>query len=203
MSRLIINNFNEFAQHIGQELGVSDYLTITQEQIDLFADATLDHQWIHVDTERARTESPYKSTIAHGYLNLSVLPYLWGQILEVNNVKMLVNYGIEKLRFNRPVLAGDAVRLRASLVSLANLRGIAKAEIKVSLEIKDSPRRSTTTTTATTSWTKNSAPCPSPPAASPRRRSRCRSKSRTAPKRPSMRRSCFSIISNSAKRIVN
>ena len=96
MSRLIINNFNEFAQHIGQELGVSDYLTITQEQIDLFADATLDHQWIHVDTERARTESPYKSTIAHGYLNLSVLPYLWGQILEVNNVKMLVNYGIEK-----------------------------------------------------------------------------------------------------------
>ena len=116
MSRLIINNFNEFAQHIGQELGVSDYLTITQEQIDLFADATLDHQWIHVDTERARTESPYKSTIAHGYLNLSVLPYLWGQILEVNNVKMLVNYGIEKLRFNRPVLAGDAVRLRASLV---------------------------------------------------------------------------------------
>ena len=124
MSRLIINNFNEFAQHIGQELGVSDYLTITQEQIDLFADATLDHQWIHVDTERARTESPYKSTIAHGYLNLSVLPYLWGQILEVN----------------RPVLAGDAVRLRASLVSLANLRGIAKAEIKVSLEIKDSPK---------------------------------------------------------------
>ena len=115
MSRLIINNFNEFAQHIGQELGVSDYLTITQEQIDLFADATLDHQWIHVDTERARTESPYKSTIAHGYLNLSVLPYLWGQILEVNNV-------------------------RASLVSLANLRGIAKAEIKVSLEIKDSPK---------------------------------------------------------------
>lgn len=152
MSRLIINNFNEFAQHIGQELGVSDYLTITQEQIDLFADATLDHQWIHVDTERARTESPYKSTIAHGYLNLSVLPYLWGQILEVNNVKMLVNYGIEKLRFNRPVLAGDAVRLRASLVSLATS------------------------------------------AASPRRRSRCRSKSRTAPKRPSMRRSCFSII---------
>ena len=148
MSRLIINNFNEFAQHIGQELGVSDYLTITQEQIDLFADATLDHQWIHVDTERARTESPYKSTIAHGYLNLSVLPYLWGQILEVNNVKMLVNYGIEKLRFNR--------------------------------------------------WCRSQTS-----AASPRRRSRCRSKSRTAPKRPSMRRSCFSIISNSAKRIVN
>ena len=140
MSRLIINNFNEFAQHIGQELGVSDYLTITQEQIDLFADATLDHQWIHVDTERARTESPYKSTIAHGYLNLSVLPYLWGQILEVNNVKMLVNYGIEKLRFNQPVLVNDEVRLRAALQSISNLRGVIKTEIRVSLEIKDRPK---------------------------------------------------------------
>ena len=90
MSRLIINKFNEFAQHIGQELGVSDYLTITQEQIDLFADATLDHQWIHVDTERARTESPYKSTIAHGYLNLSVLPYLWATLLQVLWVLLLL-----------------------------------------------------------------------------------------------------------------
>ncbi|MBS4765293.1 MaoC family dehydratase [Alistipes sp. kh20] len=140
MSQLIINNFDEFAQYTGQELGVSDYLKITQEQINLFADATLDHQWIHVDTERAKTESPYKSTIAHGYLNLSVLPYLWAQVLKVNNVKMLVNYGIEKLRFNQPVLVGSEVRLRASLLSLTNLRGIAKAEIKVSLEIKDCPK---------------------------------------------------------------
>ena len=140
MSQLIINNFDEFAQYTGQELGVSDYLKITQEQINRFADATLDHQWIHEDTERAKTESPYKSTIAHGYLNLSVLPYLWAQVLKVNNVKMLVNYGIEKLRFNQPVLVGSEVRLRASLLSLTNLRGIAKAEIKVSLEIKDCPK---------------------------------------------------------------
>ena len=140
MSQLIINNFDEFAQYTGQELVVSDYLKITQEQLNLFADATLDHQWIHVDTERAKTESPYKSTIAHGYLNLSVLPYLWAQVLKVNNVKMLVNYGIEKLRFNQPVLVGSEVRLRASLLSLTNLRGIAKAEIKVSLEIKDCPK---------------------------------------------------------------
>ena len=140
MSKLIINNFDEFAQFEGQELGVSDYLKITQEQINLFADATLDHQWIHVNPERAQKESPYGSPIAHGYLTLSLLPHLWAQVVQVNNVKMMVNYGIEKLRFNRPVLAGDAVRLRASLVSLANLRGIAKAEIKVSLEIKDSPK---------------------------------------------------------------
>gem|GEM_PF-4066094 len=118
MSRLIINNFNEFAQHIGQELGVSDYLTITQEQIDLFADATLDHQWIHVDTERARTESPYKSTIAHGYLNLSVLPYLWGQILEVNNVKMLVNYRHRETAL-QPACAGRRRSPAARLAGVA------------------------------------------------------------------------------------
>ena len=140
MSRLIINNFDEFAQYAGKELGISDYLKITQEQINLFADATLDHQWIHVNTERAATESPYKSTIAHGYLNLSILPYLWAQIIEVNNIKMLVNYGIEKLRFNQPVLTGDEVRLRATLLSITNLRGVAKTEVQVSLEIKDRPK---------------------------------------------------------------
>lgn len=137
MGKLVINSFEEFEQYVGKELGVSDYLQITQEQIDKFADATLDHQWIHVDTEKAKNESPYKSTISHGYLNLSVLPYLWNQIIEVNNVKMLVNYGIEKLRFNQAVLVGNEVRLKAELISLINLRGIAKAEIKVSLEIKD------------------------------------------------------------------
>ena len=137
MNKLVINNFEEFEQYVGKELGVSDYMQITQEQINKFADATFDHQWIHVDVEKAKAESPYKSTISHGYLNLSILPYLWNQIIEVNNVKMLVNYGIEKLRFNQAVLVGNEVRLRAKLLSLVNLRGIAKAEIKVSLEIKD------------------------------------------------------------------
>ena len=140
MSKLIIRDFDDFARYTGQELGVPDYLKITQEQINLFADATLDHQWIHVDPERARTESPYKTTIAHGYLTLSLHPYLWGQALEVQNVKMLVNYGIEKLRFNQPVAVDSEVRLRASLVSITNLRGIAKAEIKLSIEIRDCPK---------------------------------------------------------------
>ena len=140
MSKLIINSFDDFAQYIGQELGVSDYLKITQEQINKFAEATLDFQWIHMDAERAKTESPYKSTIAHGYLNLSIMPYLWGQIVEVNNIKMLVNYGIEKLRFNHPVLVDNEVRVRAKLASLINLRGITKAEVNVSLEIKDNKK---------------------------------------------------------------
>ncbi|MCH5328590.1 MAG: MaoC family dehydratase [Coprobacter sp.] len=137
MSQLIINSYEEFEQYVGQELGISDYLKITQEQINQFADATLDHQWIHVDTEKAKIESPFHSTIAHGYLNLSILPYLWEQIVQVNNVKMMVNYGIEKLKFNQPVLVDSEVRIRARLESLINLRGIAKAEIKVTLEIKD------------------------------------------------------------------
>ena len=137
MSQLVINSYEEFEKYVGQELGVSDYLKITQEQINQFADATFDHQWIHVDVEKAKAESPFHTTIAHGYLNLSILPYLWGQIIQVNNVKMLVNYGIEKLRFNQPVLVDSDVRIRAKLVSLINLRGIAKAEIKDSLEIQD------------------------------------------------------------------
>jgi acyl dehydratase len=135
MSKLVINSFKDFEQYIGKELGVSDYLTITQDHIDKFAEATLDYQWIHLDVERAKKESPYKTTIAHGYLNLSVLPYLWGQIVEVDNVKMTVNYGIENLRFNQPVLVNSEVRLRAGLASLVDLRGITKAKINVSLEI--------------------------------------------------------------------
>lgn len=137
MSKIVINSFAEFEKFIGQEIGVSDYITISQDQINLFADATLDHQWIHVDTEKAKTESPYKTTISHGFLNISIMPFLWNQIVEVNNSKLTVNYGIESLRFNQPVLVNSEVRLRAKLKSLVNLRGIAKAEIQVSLEIKD------------------------------------------------------------------
>ncbi len=140
MSKIVINSFEELEQYVGKELGVSDYITITQEQINQFADATLDHQWIHVDTERAKKESPYKTTIAHGYLNLSILPYLWEQIVEVNNSKLTVNYGIEKLRYNQPVLVDSEVRVRALLKSLVNLRGVSKAEIQVSMEIKDNKK---------------------------------------------------------------
>lgn len=137
---LVINSYEEFEKHVGQEVGVSDYLKITQEMINQFADATLDHQWIHVNTEKARQESPFKNTIAHGYLTLSVLPYLWGQIIEVKNVKSMINYGIEKLKFNQPVIVDSEVRVRVKLLALTNLRGIAKAELKAILEIKDCPK---------------------------------------------------------------
>ena len=132
-----INSYDEFASHLGEVLGTSDWQEVTQERINLFADATLDHQWIHVDVERAKVESPYKSTIAHGYLTLSLLPHLWNEIIEVNNLKMMVNYGMDKMRFGQPVITGSSVRLVASLLSIANLRGTCKAEIKFSLQIKD------------------------------------------------------------------
>ena len=123
--------------HLGQELGVSEYLTITQDQVNLFADATLDHQWIHTDPERAAKESPFGGPIAHGYLTLSVATHLWEQIADIRNIKMMINYGIENLRFGQPVKIGDQVRLKASMVGIADLRGITKAQIKVDLEIKD------------------------------------------------------------------
>lgn len=138
MSQLTIQNFEEFQKYEGLELGVSAYHTITQDQITKFADATLDYQWIHLDAERAANESPFGNTIAHGYLTVSLLPYLWGQIIAIQNLKMQVNYEIESLRFNQAVVVNSQVRLRAKLLSLKNLRGIAKAQIDVTLEIKDS-----------------------------------------------------------------
>lgn len=140
MGKVIVNSFKELEEYVGKDIGVSEYLKITQERINLFADATLDHQWIHVDTERAKTESPFNSTIAHGYLMLSLLPYMWNQIIEVNNIKMLINYGIEKLKFNQAVFVDNEVRLKVKLASLVNLRGVSKAEIKFVLEIKDSKK---------------------------------------------------------------
>ena len=131
----IINNLTEFTNLIGKEIGVSDYLTITQEQINKFADSTLDHQWIHVNPERARTESPFGETIAHGYLLVSLLPYFWELIADVRNVKMMVNYGIEDFKFKEPVRVNSQVRIRVWLESLANLRGIIKTRMKCVLEI--------------------------------------------------------------------
>lgn len=136
MSKLIINSYEEFAARLGQELGTSDWLEVPQERINQFADATLDHQWIHVDTERAKT-GPFGQTIVHGYLTLSLLPYLWEQIIQVNNLRMMVNYGMDKMKFGQAVLSGQSVHLVASLQNIANLRGVCKAEIKFAIEIKD------------------------------------------------------------------
>lgn len=134
---IVINNFDEYKAHEGTTLGTSQWHRIDQKQINLFADATLDHQWIHVDEEKAAKDGPFKSTIAHGYLTLSLIPYLWKQIAEVRNVKMEINYGIENLRFGQAVLVDHEVQLEAHLKSITNLRGTVKAIIQAKLIIKD------------------------------------------------------------------
>jgi acyl dehydratase len=136
MGKRIINGFADFEALVGQEIGISDYITITQEQIDRFAEATLDHQWIHTDPVKAAVESPFKTTIAHGWLTLSMLTFLWYNILDVRNVKMAVNYGIENLRFNQPVVVNSRIRARMALESVTNLRGITKIKVKIILEIE-------------------------------------------------------------------
>ena len=141
MSKLVINNYEDFAAMLGKNLGISDYVELTQERINLFADATLDHQWIHVNPEKAAVESPFKTTIAHGYLTLSMLPHLWNQIIEGNNLKMMVNYGMDKMKFGQAVKSGESIRLVADLQAIANLRGTVKAEIKFSIEIKDQKKK--------------------------------------------------------------
>ena len=123
MSKLVVNSYEEFASHLGEQLGVSEWLLVDQERINNFADATLDHQWIHVDEARA-------------YLTLSLLPYMWNQIIEVNNLKMMVNYGMDKMRFGKPVITGSKVRLVTTLDAIENLRGICKTQIGFKIEIE-------------------------------------------------------------------
>ncbi|MFD2144901.1 MaoC family dehydratase [Mucilaginibacter antarcticus] len=132
---VIINNHNEFEAHLGKEIGTSLWHTITQDQINQFAKATLDEQWIHTDPERAKIESPFNATIAHGYLTVSLLPHFWHQIVEVRNLKMLINYGIQEIKFSQPVVVDSQVRLTCKLDAIANLRGITKATIGVAMEI--------------------------------------------------------------------
>ena len=136
MEKRIINNYEEFEALLGQVIGVSDYITITQEQINKFAEATLDFQWIHTDPERAATESPFKTTIAHGYLTMKKHTYLWYNVVDIRNVKMVVNYGIESLKFQQPVLVNDRIRATVSLNDIKNLRGVTKVQVKIIVDIE-------------------------------------------------------------------
>jgi acyl dehydratase len=113
MSPRIINGIEELKTLAGQEVGVSDWLPVTQDMIDRFADVTGDHQWIHVDPERAKRETPFGSTIAHGFLTVSLLPQLSQQAVSVKgDFKMRINYGFNRLRFVSPVRAGSKIRAR-------------------------------------------------------------------------------------------
>jgi acyl dehydratase len=121
---------------VGQHLGHSDWVEITQEQVNQFADATGDHQWIHVDPERAKKESPFGGPIAHGYLTLSLLPMLLPQIIEIQGFRMGINYGTEKVRFIAPVPVGARVRAGATLDSVTPIDGGIAMVVTVTVEIE-------------------------------------------------------------------
>lgn len=122
-SPTVIPSVRALKQFVGKSLGTSSWVTVSQEQINAFADATGDHQWIHVDTERARRESPFKATIAHGYLTLSLAPSLLPEIFRVEGARMGVNYGIDKMRLPAPVPAGARVRVLAELKDVRDMPG--------------------------------------------------------------------------------
>jgi acyl dehydratase len=132
---------------VGQHLGHSEWVTITQEQVNQFADATGDHQWIHVDPERAKKDSPFGGPIAHGYLTLSLLPMLMPQIVEITGFRMGVNYGTEKVRFPSPVPVGSRVRAGATLDSVTPFDGGVKMVVTVTVEIEGGTKPAMVATT--------------------------------------------------------
>jgi acyl dehydratase len=124
---------------VGKKLGSSPWLEITQARINQFADATGDHQWIHVDPERAK-QGPFGATIAHGYLTLSLVSFFLPQIIEVRNVSMGVNYGCDKVRFPAPVPVGSRIRGTGELVSVEEVKGGYQAVVRVTIEVEGKDR---------------------------------------------------------------
>jgi len=145
----IIQGIAGLKEKVGEHLGYSDYVEITQEQVNLFADATGDHQWIHVDPERAKAESPFGGPIAHGYLTLSLGPRLAPKIMRVDGIKMGVNYGCEKVRFPAPVPVGSKLRLGAELVSVEDILGGAHVVMTFTFEVEGAPKPSCVATVLT------------------------------------------------------
>ncbi len=127
---------SEMKAKVGEHLGYSDWHEVSQQQVDLFADATGDHQWIHVDPDRARREGPFGGPIAHGYLTLSLAPVLLGQIVSAGGVSMGVNYGCNRVRFPAPVPVGARLRLGATLQSFEEIPGGAQVVMGLTFELE-------------------------------------------------------------------
>ncbi len=136
-SPTIVTSIQALKPLVGKKLGVSDWIEVTQDKIQAFADATGDHQWIHCDVERAKSESPFKGTIAHGYLTLALAPALMPQVVRVEGVRMGVNYGVDKMRLPAPVPAGSRIRMSADLKDVRELPGGgARATFALSFELE-------------------------------------------------------------------
>ena len=141
MSARTINGVDEMKALIGEHLGYSPYVEITQEQVNLFADATGDHQWIHIDVERAKA-GPFGDPIAHGYLTLSLGPSLYSQIVEISGFSMGVNYGTNRVRFPSPVPVGSRLRLGARLLSVDDIAGGVQASVEFTFEVEGASKPS-------------------------------------------------------------
>jgi len=137
----IIDGIDGLKAKVGEHLGYSDYVEITQEQVNQFADATGDHQWIHIDVERAKA-GPFGGPIAHGYLTLSLGPALSPQIMAVTGVAMGVNYGCNKVRFPSPVPVGSKLRLGAKLLEVEDVAGGAQVTMEFTFEVEGAPKPS-------------------------------------------------------------
>ena len=125
--------YADLADSLGVRFGPTPWTMVTQPQVDAFADVTHDHQWIHVDEERAR-QGPFGTTIAHGYLTLSLVPFLLGQLLEVTGVSMAVNYGLEKVRFPAPVPVGASLQATAEIVGVTPLDKASRLTVRVTVD---------------------------------------------------------------------
>ena len=141
MPKLIIKNVDELKSLIGKHLGFSDYRTITQEQVNIFADATGDHQWIHIDVERAKA-GPFGGPIAHGYLTLSLGPVFLPQIFGVEGVAMGVNYGTNKVRFPSPVPVGSKLRAGVRLLNVEDVAGGVQVTLETTFEVEGAKKPS-------------------------------------------------------------
>jgi acyl dehydratase len=138
MPTRVIGGVPELERLVGQEVGVSDWVEITQDMINRFADLTSDHQWIHLDIDRAQRESPFKATIAHGFLTLSMLSHLMHDAVEVRGeFKLTVNYGFNKVRFPSPVPAGSRIRARVAVAALKPFDGGVEVAWAISIEVEN------------------------------------------------------------------
>ncbi len=141
MPPLVVETLHSLKEFVGREIAVTDWLMMTQERIDQFAEATEDRQWIHVDRERAQRESPYGSTIAHGFLTLSLLsPFMKQAIQFRGGMRMAVNYGLNRVRFPSPVRAGANIRARIRLLSLEEFSDALQAVFSVAMEVENSDK---------------------------------------------------------------
>ena len=138
MPNLVVD-FDTLLTLSGKDLGTTDYRQITQEQINLFADATDDHQWIHTDPERGK-DGPFGAPIAHGFLTLSLIIPFWGELFDVEGVTTKVNYGLDKVRFTSPVTVGSKVRMQATIAEVTEVKGGAQIKVNATIEIEGQER---------------------------------------------------------------